>query len=97
MKRGQYQAILLHANDNVVCLLQDMSAGERPTAAGVNPPALLQDTLLGHKIALTKIGRDATVVKYGAVIGLAIQDIEPGEHVHLHNLAGLHQSEIEAT
>ena len=93
MKRGQYQAIQLHENDNVVCLLRDMRAGEQPTVDGTNPPALLQDTMLGHKIALTKIGRDAPVVKYGVVIGLAKQDIEPGEHVHLHNLTGLHQSE----
>ncbi|MEP1209186.1 MAG: UxaA family hydrolase [Rhizobiaceae bacterium] len=94
-KQGQYQAILLHENDNVICLLRDMSAGEQPMVDGANPPALLQDTTLGHKISLTKIGRDAPVVKYGEVIGQATQDIEPGEHVHLHNLTGLHQSETD--
>src|SRR5690606_37141389 len=26
------------------------------------------------------------VLKYGQVIGVASQDIEPGQHVHLHNL-----------
>ncbi|MDQ6598863.1 SAF domain-containing protein [Bacillus salipaludis] len=28
------------------------------------------------------------ILKYGEVIGLATTDIEPGEHVHIHNLEG---------
>ncbi len=97
MNRGLYQAILLNPADNVMCLLQDMSKGEKPSVDGVIPPTILQDTSLGHKIAMSKILQGAAIVKYGAVIGLAIKDIEAGEHVHLHNLTGLIQAEAEAT
>ena len=40
----------------------------------------------GHKVANAKILNGKDVVKGGVVIGKAIQDINPGEHVHSHNL-----------
>ncbi|MGE6604895.1 UxaA family hydrolase [Halomonas sp. NPDC076908] len=40
----------------------------------------------GHKVALTKINKGDAVYKYGQLIGLAAQDVQPGEHVHTHNL-----------
>jgi len=40
----------------------------------------------GHKIALELIPRGATVTKYGLSIGNATVDIQPGEHVHAHNV-----------
>lgn len=40
----------------------------------------------GHKVALTNINKDDAVYKYGQLIGIAAQDVEPGEHVHTHNL-----------
>ena len=91
MTERSIDAILLATNDNVICLLRDMTAGQRPAVDGANPPPLSQDTALGHKIAISFIERGTAVLKYGAVIGLATKDIEPGEHVHLHNLAGLNQ------
>jgi altronate hydrolase len=39
-----------------------------------------------HKIALLRIPQGNAVRRYGQVIGLASRDIEPGEHVHTHNL-----------
>jgi (2R)-sulfolactate sulfo-lyase subunit alpha len=47
---------------------------------------LLQDVPLGHKIALTDIAVDASVIKYGADIGRVVAAIKAGEHVHTHNL-----------
>ena len=46
----------------------------------------LQDIPLGHKIALTDISVDASVIKYGADIGRVVADIKAGEHVHTENL-----------
>ena len=40
----------------------------------------------GHKIALRGIGKGETVVKYGESIGIATQDIQRGDYVHVHNL-----------
>ena len=41
---------------------------------------------VGHKVCVRQIAEGAKVIKYGAPIGSATRRIEPGEHVHLHNL-----------
>lgn len=86
-------AILLHPSDNVICLLRDHLAGEKPLitrgeSSSFEGPALKTDVPLGHKIALDTIPESTNVIKYGARIGNATQNIVAGEHVHLHNLAG---------
>src|SRR6516225_741533 len=42
---------------------------------------------LGHKIALRAIKKGEAITKYGQIIGFAGRDIEPGEHVHVHNVS----------
>lgn len=81
-------ALRLHPDDNVACLLRDHAAGETPQLADGAAPVLREPVPMGHKIALTAIPAGAAVVKYGAVIGRSSRAIEPGSHVHLHNLAG---------
>ena len=41
----------------------------------------------GHKIAVRAIAAGAPVRRYNQIIGIATQDIAPGQHVHTHNLA----------
>lgn len=81
-------AIRIHPDDNVICLLRDHNAGERPLLANGEGPALTADVALGHKVALSAIAVHEAVVKYGARIGRATAAIAPGDHVHLHNLSG---------
>jgi altronate hydrolase len=40
----------------------------------------------GHKIAILPISSGDAVIRYGNVIGFALRDISPGEHVHVHNV-----------
>ena len=40
----------------------------------------------GHKVALTAIPAGSPVIKYGYPIGVATENIQPGGHVHTHNL-----------
>ena len=77
--------------DNVGVATVDIKAGE--TAKGLYMDSqenfelkALQDIPLGHKIALTDIQADASVIKYGADIGRVVADIKTGEHVHTQNL-----------
>lgn len=42
---------------------------------------------LGHKLALRPIRKGEAIYKYGQIIGFAREDIEPGSHVHVHNVA----------
>ena len=46
----------------------------------------LDDIPLGHKIAVTDIKNEGTVVKYGHDIGRTVAPIRKGQHVHVHNL-----------
>jgi (2R)-sulfolactate sulfo-lyase subunit alpha len=41
---------------------------------------------LGHKIALDKIKKGATVLKYGHDVGRTVAEIARGRHVHVHNM-----------
>lgn len=40
----------------------------------------------GHKMAIKPIPAGSPIIKYGFAIGIATQDIAPGEHVHIHNV-----------
>lgn len=89
MTKPRVTALLLNEKDNVICLLRDHRAGERPVLDGCEGPPLGTDIALGHKVARQAIANGSDVVKYGAVIGHATDDIGAGDHVHLHNLEGL--------
>ncbi len=51
----------------------------------------------GHKHAIRPIARGENVIKYGAPIGHATEDIEAGEWVHTHNLKTNLSGQLEYT
>lgn len=72
----------VHERDNVIVALEELPAGtqvEDVTITDRVPP--------GHKIAVQPISKGSHVIKYGYSIGIATRDIQPGSHVHSHNLA----------
>jgi altronate dehydratase small subunit len=79
------RVLVLAPEDNVAVLCTDLEAGTAIALDGV--PAVLDKALpLGHKIARRAIRAGEKIVKYGAPIGSATQDIQAGAHVHLHNM-----------
>ena len=78
-------AILLHTTDNVAIarvLLpqgQKVVLGSKEVLARTAIPA-------GHKVALDRIRAGEAVRRYGEQIGVARSAIQPGDHVHQHNL-----------
>jgi altronate hydrolase len=73
--------IRLHSADDVVIARSQLIGGqtvESVIVKGLVPP--------GHKLAVTAIAAGAPVRRYNQIIGFARQAIEPGEHVHTHNL-----------
>ncbi len=92
MKNAPEQTcILLHAADNTVTALVDLSKGQEILAGPDTAPesiVLRQDIRYAHKFARVFIAKGADVKKYGEVIGIATADIQPGEHVHIHNVVG---------
>ncbi|MBZ5752162.1 UxaA family hydrolase [Metabacillus rhizolycopersici] len=85
-------SIVMSDNDNVATLLKDLEAGQTLLYVINGQKEVLtakQSIPFGHKISIKPIQRLATVIKYGEVIGAATTDIEPGEHVHVHNIEGI--------
>ncbi len=87
--------VLLHPLDHVVIAIRAIEKGEaiqvgsRSIIARANIPA-------GHKIATERREIDQPVNKFGWSIGTATSMIEPGDHVHSHNLKCEHAIDLSA-
>ncbi len=49
--------------------------------------ALADRVGMGHKLAVSPIAVGEPVYKYGQIIGFASRAIEPGQHIHVHNIS----------
>lgn len=78
----------IHPADNVATMLDDTQPGA-VEVIGARSHSLATTTAvkLGHKIALAALKPRDAIVKFGVRIGHATRGIQPGEWVHLHNLA----------
>ena len=75
--------VRLHPDDNVVVATGRIPKGTQIADEGI----VAQDSVpMGHKLATQHIPAGAIVRKYGQVIGVALGDIAPGSHVHVHNV-----------
>jgi len=75
--------IRLHQNDNILVARENLALGAQLPEFGLR---LRAQVPAGHKIAARAIAEGDAVRKYDTVIGFAARAIEPGEHVHTHNL-----------
>jgi altronate dehydratase len=78
--------LLISERDNVATALEMLEPGRRLDVAG-RTLTVVDRIPSGHKLAVARIAAGNEVIKYGSAIGTAIVDIEPGSHVHTHNLA----------
>ena len=74
--------VRLDPDDNVVTATRALEAG-----VAVEDTATTSLIPSGHKISTRAIAAGEEVRKYAQFIGLASEDIAPGDHVHTHNLA----------
>lgn len=81
MKRG----ILIDPRDNVGIVLDKVFPNERISIDGKIITAL-EEIDIPHKIAVADIKPGDDIIKYGAVIGYATDNISIGQHVHIHNV-----------
>jgi hypothetical protein len=77
--------IRLSEQDNVAVAAKSIAKGAVLEIDGAQLVAL-DPIPFAHKIALRPIGQDEQVLKYGVPIGRARLAIEPGRHVHVHNI-----------
>jgi altronate hydrolase len=73
--------VLLHPSDNVVVASRDLKEGT--AVGGLSVRAAVPR---GHKVAVAPIAAQEPVRKYNQIIGFATVAIEPGDHVHTHNV-----------
>ena len=72
----------LHPKDGVVIARTTLMPGA-PVADGIQASSRIP---AGHKVAVRSHGVGEPVRRYNQIIGFATQPIEPGQHVHVHNL-----------
>jgi hypothetical protein len=75
--------IRLNELDNVGVTLVDLASGD---PIGVDNLMARVPIAAGHKVAIRNINTQDPVLKFGQIIGFAANPIEPGDHVHTHNL-----------
>jgi altronate hydrolase len=78
-------AIRLHASDNVAIARVTLPPGQLIVVPGAEV-TLRESVPAGHKLSLRLIPAGAELVRYGQIIGRALHAIEPGSHVHIHNV-----------
>ena len=78
--------IHLHPSDNIAIARVALSPGQQLRVEGRT--ITVEDPVpAGHKVALADIPAGETIVRYGQVMGRARLRIEPGRHVHTHNVS----------
>lgn len=90
MSFGSRSWIRLNDSDNCVVALNTIHADEL-ISVGPSTIQVTKSIPAGHKVALAPIPKGHEVIKYGWSIGVASQDIRPGEHIHDHNLKCEHR------
>ena len=81
-------AILMDVRDDVATALTPLKAGDEVEVEleGRRTRVVAQEEIpFGHKIALRDIATKEEVLKYGLPIGKALEKIEAGKWVHVHN------------
>jgi altronate dehydratase small subunit len=91
MTKTNFNFVVLNGKDNVAVALEEIPS--EVTVLITDPTGdyeiIVKDTIqFGHKFAIKTINNADYVFKYGEVIGRSMVKIEPGEHVHIHNIEG---------
>ena len=75
----------INPDDNVAIALAGLK-GPGVYRCGDRMVRITEDIGPAHKVALRQIENGGQVIKYGLPIGKAAREIQPGEHVHIHNV-----------
>ena len=75
--------IVLNKNDNVG--VSQFIIPEKTKIEG-HEISTIDPIPFGHKVCLKTIKKGDPIIKYDQIIGFALDEIKPGQHVHSHNL-----------
>lgn len=86
--------IRLHPTDDVAIAMRNINAGEIIPVEGEE--IIVNENIdKGHKVALRDIAKSENVIKYGAPIGFALEDIKKGGWIHTHCVKTMLNDELE--
>lgn len=87
----KYKVLRHQSQDTVGIVIEKVMEGQSVLVKDITgQPAesiSVKETIpIFHKIALQPMKKHELVIEYGQVIGEAMQDIECGAYVHIHNI-----------
>jgi hypothetical protein len=82
--------VRLADRDNVVVLSRHVEPGDSFEGPDGTVWTMSAHLDAGNKLAAVPIAQGERIIKVGVPIGTAMHPIEPGEHVHSHNLRSDH-------
>lgn len=88
MAEAKGTVLQLKAGDEVAVALRDIRIGEPLSPFDLRA---VSDIPFGHKVAVRPLDKGEVIHRLGQPIGLAIEPVAAGSHVHLHNM-GFEQS-----
>jgi altronate hydrolase len=83
---AENSAIHLHPSDNIAVARVPLAPGTKLKFADGTEVLVRDSVPAGHKVAIRRIGPNEIVLRYGQVMGRAKTVVEPGNHVHVHNV-----------
>lgn len=78
--------IHLSAKDNIAIARAPLAAGQKVRIEG-RELTLVDPVPMGHKVALEAVAAGGNIIRYGQIMGRARTAIQPGQHVHVHNVS----------
>ncbi|MGD2126576.1 MAG: UxaA family hydrolase, partial [Desulfobacteraceae bacterium] len=83
MASAKSKVLCLREKDNVAIASEPLEPGD-----GIGEGGLIcrEEVPAGHKVAIRHIPVSEPIWKYSQIIGFASRAIEPGNHVHTHNM-----------
>ena len=95
MEKFDFDAIILKLNDNVGTAIKPLKRNTEiilKLEKQLINIVIKENIKLCHKFSLNKIRRGDKIIKYGEIIGVAMDDIQSGNLVHTHNIQSLHHN-----
>ncbi len=84
---AENSAIHLHPADNIAVARVPLSPGQALKFPDGTTLSVTDSVPAGHKVARTRVPAGGNLIRYGQIIGRALRTIDPGQHVHVHNVS----------
>lgn len=85
--------IIMNQDDNCATALEEIPMNIE-IVFRENLIRINQKIPIGHKFALLDIKKGELIKKYGEIIGIATEDIQIGDWIHIHNIKSQYLEEM---